>query len=198
MKSHLLLAAVSLALIATAPRASAQVYVAPLSGANESVANASAGTGWVTVTYDSIAHSLRIQASFADLTGTTTAAHIHAPAAPPFDAAVATQTPSLIGFPLGVTMGSVDVTLDLTFASSLRPGYITANGGTVAGAEIALAQALASGLAYFNIHTSSFPGGEVRGNLASVPDSGASLAMLFPALIGLVGLTRWRRRRRNS
>lgn len=200
MKPHLLLAAVLLALVTIAPRASAVVFVyqASLSGANEVPPNASPGTGWVTVTYDSVLQSLRIEASFSGLTGVTTAAHIHASASPGVNVGVATPIPSLDGFPLGVTSGSVDTTLNLTLTSSFNGSYITNNGGTPASAEIALAQALADGKAYFNVHTSTFGGGEVRGNLASVPDTGASLAMLLPVLIGLVGLARGQQRRRNS
>jgi len=197
MKSLLFFAAASVALVVGAPGVRAQVYVAPLSGANEEPANASPGTGWVTVTYDSVAHSLRIQASFADLLGTTVAAHIHAPAAAGMNAGIATQ-PSLTGFPIGVTTGSVDTTLDLTLAASFRAGYITENGGTAASAEFALAQALAGGLAYFNVHTTSFPGGELRGNLASVPDGEGGVAMLVPALMGLLGVARWQQRRKLS
>jgi hypothetical protein len=44
---------------------------------------------------------------------------------------------------------------------------VTANGGTTAGAEAALLAGLEAGQAYLNIHTTMFPGGEIRGFLAS-------------------------------
>ena len=65
--------------------------------------------------------------------------------------------------------GTYDKVLDLTLASSYNPAYVTANGGTTAGAEAALAQALADGKSYWNIHTSQFPGGEIRGFLTPTP-----------------------------
>jgi len=40
---------------------------------------------------------------------------------------------------------------------------MSGHGGTAAGAEAALVGGLAAGQAYFNIHTSPFPGGEIRG-----------------------------------
>jgi hypothetical protein len=43
--------------------------------------NASPGTGFGSVSYDSTAHTLQLQLSFTGLQGTTTASHIHAPTA---------------------------------------------------------------------------------------------------------------------
>ena len=65
-------------------------------------------TGFATVVYDDLAHTLSVDASFSGLLGTTTAAHIHAATAVPGvgTAGVATQTPSFVGFPLGVTSGT--------------------------------------------------------------------------------------------
>src|SRR5204863_6081105 len=97
----------------------------------------SLGIGSGTVNYDDVAHTLELQVTFSGLTGTTTASHIHGPTTIPFTgtAGVATTTPSFAGFPLGVTSGSFSNTLDLTLASSFNPSYVTANGGTPAGAE---------------------------------------------------------------
>jgi hypothetical protein len=81
--------------------------------------------------------------------------------------------------------------LDLTAASSYTSSFITANGGTPAGAESALASAMAGGMAYWNIHSSSFPGGEIRGFLVPVPEPSAL------ALFGLgAGAVVWRLRRK--
>src|SRR5437870_1618268 len=81
-----------------------------LSGPAESPPNASPGTGFADVFYNDQGHTLQVEATFSGLLGTTTASHIHAPTAIPFagTAGVATQTPSFVGFPLGVTSGTYD------------------------------------------------------------------------------------------
>lgn len=171
-----------------------QSYNAVLSGPNEFPANASPGTGFATVDYDDTAHLLTIGVSFSGLTGTTTASHIHAPTTAPFfqNAGVATTTPYFAGFPIGVTSGTYNNVLDLTMSSSWNPSYVTnQGGGTNAGAEAALAAAMAAGKAYFNIHTSTFGGGEIRGFL--IPEPTTCVLMAF-ALAGLGCIASPRRR----
>ena len=66
---------------------------------------------------------------------------------------------------------------------------LSASGGTVAQAEARLYSSLQAGTAYFNIHSSTFPGGEISGFLYTPePASLTSLA------IGAVGLLLARRR----
>jgi hypothetical protein len=156
-------------------------YSVTLDGPSESPANSSPGTGFGTVTFDNVLNTLTLSLSFSNLLGTTTASHIHAPTLVPFagTAGVATTTPTFAGFPLGVTSGTYNNVLDLTLASSYNPNYITANGGTTATAEAALAAAMASGQAYWNVHTTTFGGGEIRGFLVAVPE---------PSILALLGL----------
>src|SRR5262249_10918988 len=82
-------------------------------------------------------------------------------------------TPTFTGFPLGVTSGTYDHTFDTLSASSYNPAYVTAHGGTAAGAEAALAACLSAGGAYLNIHSTVDPGGEIRGFLT--PDNDLAL-----------------------
>jgi hypothetical protein len=167
-------------------------YDAILNGPSESPPNTSLGTGLADVDYNNTAHTLHVHVTFSGLSGTTTASHIHTPTAVPGagTAGVATTTPTFANFPLGVTSGTYDNTLDLTSASSWNPAFVTANGGTTTGAETALAAGLAGGEAYLNIHTTVDPGGEIRGVLAPVPEPG-TLA-LFSSAIGAL-LVRRRR-----
>jgi hypothetical protein len=153
----------------------------------------SPGTGYGTVLYDDIAHTLTLDCTFSGLTPTgtgTTASHIHAATTLPFQgtAGVATTQPSFAGFPIGAfsnTATPFHSVLNLTQASSWNASYVTANGGTTAGAELAFASALATGRSYWNIHSSAFPGGEIRGFLQLVPEP-ASCVLLAVGLAGFV------------
>jgi uncharacterized repeat protein (TIGR02543 family) len=173
-QTHLLKAIIMAALATTlvpATHATLFQYIVHFDGPSESPANASPGIGDGTVSYDSVTHFLTLQAVFSGLTGTTTASHIHAATSIALSgtAGVATTTPNFVGFPLGVTSGSFGPTnLDMTLAASYNPAYVTANGGITAGAEAALTAAMAAGKAYWNIHTSTFGGGEIRGFLIPV------------------------------
>lgn len=164
--SHLLLAAAIVLVAGAFSPANAAVlfYRGSLSGANEFPVNASPGVGNVEVTIDNVANTMHIAAVFSGLNGTTTACHIHAPTTVALTgtASVATTTPFFAGFPIGVTSGSYDNVLDLTQTASYNSPFVTANGGTAAGAEAALLADIAAGKAYFNLHSTSVPGGEVR------------------------------------
>jgi hypothetical protein len=179
---------------ATAANATVTIFGANLAGSNEVPGNASAGTGFATVTFDDVLNTLRVQAVFSGLSGPTTAAHIHCCGPVGANRGVATTTPSFPGFPLGVTSGVFDNIFDLGLASTYNPSFVTANGGTLATARAAFLGGLFSGNTYFNVHTTAFPGGEIRGQLAAVPEP-ASWAMMIGGF-GLVGsVMRYRRRR---
>lgn len=177
-----------------APAAFAHVFVYEglLSGLNESPPNASPGTGFTRVTVDVDLFTMRVEATFSGLLGVTTASHIHVrPNSATPNGGVATQLPSFTGFPLGVTAGSYDHTFDMAQASSYNPSFITNNGGTVTLAFNALFAALNTELAYLNVHTQTFPGGELRGNLVLVPEP-ATMSILG---LGVLSLLRSRRAR---
>ena len=145
---------------------------------------------------------MRVQVSFSGLTSGDTASHIHVINGPG-DAntadtlgPVATTTPTFTGFPGGVTAGTFDSTFDMLLASSYRPGFITDAGG-IAAAEAALFTGITDGRAYLNIHTTNFPGGEIRGFLqpqqttSPVPEPGTLLLVGT----GIAGFLRMRGRR---
>ena len=169
-----LVAASALTLCATASHAAILPFFAILNGPSESPANASPGTGFATVTLDTVANTLTLNVSFSGLTGTTSASHIHAATTTAFTgtAGVATTTPTFAGFPLGVTSGTYSNTLDMTQASSYNPAFVTANGGTTATAQAALFAAIQANKSYLNIHTTTFPGGEIRGFITAAPEPG--------------------------
>lgn len=139
------------------------------------------GTGSGTVVYDDVGHLLTLQANWSGLTGNTTISHIHLPTATPFTgtAGVVITPGNLTGFPAGVTSGTYSMAFDMTQASTYPGAYITANGGTPAGAEAAVIAAFNQGRAYWNIHTSFAGGGEINGFVTAVPE---------PSSLALVGL----------
>ena len=168
----------------------AAIFTTQLTGPNELPPNASPGTGNATVNLDLTAHLLSIDMSFRGLTGGTSAAHIHCCIAPPGAAPVATQLPAFTGFPLGVTSGTYSRSFNTLDTATWNPTFVTASGGTAAGAEAALAAGLAAGTSYLNLHTTLFPGGEIRGFLTAaatgqVPEPGvaALFAIAFGALV---------------
>ncbi|MEO6251872.1 MAG: CHRD domain-containing protein, partial [Ferruginibacter sp.] len=167
---------------ACAPGPGTTIYTAALNGPAESPSNASPGTGTATITINTVTNTMRVQCTFSGLTGTTTASHIHSATAVANTgtAGVATTTPTFTGFPSGVTSGTYDNTFDMTLAGSYNPAYVTANGGTPASAFTALQAGLAANKAYFNIHSTTFPGGEIRGFLSTFCSSANSSTTLSP------------------
>ena len=187
------IALTALMVVAAPAYAAVQTYQAALSGPAESPPNGSAGTGFATLSFDLVAHSLTISDTFSGLLGTTTASHIHCCTALPGIgvAGVATMVPSFVGFPLGVTSGTYTHAFDTSLAGTYNPSFVTA-AGSVALAEAALFAGLNAGDAYLNIHTSAFPGGEIRGFLAPVPEPDIYALML--AGMGVVGFIGRRKR----
>src|SRR5439155_1145547 len=147
------------------------------------------------------AHTMHINAVFSGLTSGTAAAHIHCCEATPganVNIGVATTTPAFPGFPLGVTSGTYDNTMNMTLASSYNAAFIAGAfdpSHTVAGAETALFNGIQSAETYFNIHTVQFGGGEIRGILVAprlsplVPAGAATNAVAVSNTIDAVFLT---------
>ena len=177
----------ALTLPAPAAHAVTMTFGAVLNGANDG--NASPGTGLATIFLDPTAQTLQVNATFSGLTSTDVAAHIHCCAPIGMNAGVATRVPAFLGFPLGGTSGTYSSPIfDLTLLSFYNQAFVDLQVGPdpatkLAQAEAALIAGILGGQTYFNIHTGTFPGGEIRGQLAPVPLPG-SLVLFGSVLLG--------------
>lgn len=126
-------------------------YRATLTGAAEVPAVTTNATGNATITVDA-ARNLTYTVSFANLGSGTTAAHIHAPAAPGANANPVV-TLAITNGVTAQTVGPTTVNLNTVLA-----------GGTINADS--LVKLLDAGRAYVNVHTANNLGGEIRGWLA--------------------------------
>ena len=89
------------------------------------------------------------------------------------------------------------MTFNLLDLTTYNPLFITSTfnpGGTTATAAAVLVAALLAGETYLNIHTTMFPNGEIRGLLVPTPLPATS--PLFATGLGVLGLLRWRKKRK--
>ena len=138
------------------PSAEATMFFeAHLTGSNVVPPNASPGTGFEAVLLNDAQDQITVDLNFSGLTAPATGAHIHGPA------------------PAG-TNGPV--VFSLTGVPAATSGTLPEQTFSVTAAQVV---ELESGLLYADMHTTTFPGGEIRGQLALVPE---------PATVSLVGL----------
>jgi hypothetical protein len=144
------------------------------------------GTGNALVTIDSDIFTMRVQADFSGLSSDVSVAHIHCCTTTPGtgNAGVASIFPSFTNFPAGagVRAGTYDFTYDMSLLASYNAPFVTANGGTATSAFNALIVGLNERRGYFNIHTVTFPAGEIRAILTPEPSASALVLLSFLAL----------------
>ena len=166
--------------------AHASLFATTLSGVNEVPANASTASGFATV--DLNGNLLTVNVSWSGLAAASAAGHIHCCVLPGSNVGVAVAFTGLPAATSGTYTSIFDLANSTTYTTSFRNNF---GGGTVAGAQAALIDGLKSGKAYVNLHDSSFPGGEIRGQLAQVPEPRSAVVLAM----GLAGLLLLRRRR---
>lgn len=120
--------------------ARAETFTAYLSGAQQVPAAATSATGYARIFVNESAGTMSFSVVFNGLSSAQTASHIHAPAA------IGANAPVAINFgAIGGTSGTITGNANIT--------------------PTQLAQ-LRAGQGYVNVHTSNFPGGEIRGQIA--------------------------------
>ncbi len=167
--SRFLLAAALVALVAPAHAA---LYRTPLTGGDQvpPVLTSASGSATVAVVGDTLTATVNFQG----LADAGVFGHIHCCQPDGTNAGVAipfTMVPA-------ATTGMFAQSFDLLSAATYTGGFLAAHGGTATGARDALLAGLAAYQSYVNIHDATYPGGEIRGQLA-VPEA---------ATLGLFGL----------
>jgi CHRD domain len=137
-------------------------FTAFLNGHNETPAMHTNGTGKLTLTINSN-NTMSYSLTYSGLSGAVAAAHVHL-AQPNVAGGVVFFLCGGGGKP-SCPAGGTPVTGTISAADILSPTnpYQGINAGDFAG----IVQEIRAGFTYANVHTASFPGGEIRGQLGS-------------------------------
>ena len=164
MKTLLALSLLTAGVAASSAQSFYEVTLTP--DADGGGARTGTGSGTFTLGVD---NSFQYSISYSGLSGNSTAAHIHGPAPVGQPASVVY---GLSGSPFGTPSGTLSGTI-----LNLTPTDISQ---------------LNNGLWYVNVHSTTFGGGEIRGQVTAVPEPGTM------ALIGLAGGLMMAARRKRS
>lgn len=182
MKRLLIAAAAALSLAPLAANALTVTYNFNLNSAMEVPTNASTAVGSAQVTVDDTANTISFNLAAFGLGTAVTGLHIHGQA--------------LAGANAGVVFNMIsnaDVTGPVMIGAFAVPNSFAALGTNKAASPGLAAMINAEPFKYYvNLHTTAFGGGEIRGQLAPVPEA-STYAMLALGLVGIGAVVRRRR-----
>ena len=141
----LLLGATLVSTLVTPTQAATFNLTANIDGAqaNAGAGTGSPGTGFASMTFDTITNLFSWNISWANLTAPVTVAHFHGPATPHQNAGVVVD--------FGAISGLTSPSIGSTIITDVQENDLLSN------------------LWYINIHTTANPGGEIRGQVTVVP-----------------------------
>ncbi len=184
LKSLLITAASVATAMAAVPASAVTVFTVTLAAANEVPPTMSSGTGGGTLTLSDDMNMLTANISFTGLTAPALEGHLHCCAPLGSDAPVA--------IPLSVspsTAGMLTGTVDLTMLAAYDAEFLSAYGGTVSTLRSALLSGLENGQGYINIHTATYPMGEIRGQVLTSAAEGGTVPEPAQWALMLTGFT---------
>jgi hypothetical protein len=174
-------AAIVTSALAVAHDSDVERYATRLSSYNETPAVSSVASGRFTATVDEASQSITFELRYEGLEGAVQQAHVHF-GSPFLNGGISFFLCSNLGNgPAGtllcpVSPGTVSGTI--TAAAVIGPGTTpevntaTAGQGISAGQFNEILRAIRAGVAYANVHSVKFPGGEIRGQLKRVRGRG--------------------------
>ncbi len=170
----------TLALAAATTFAQAQSFIGTLDAGQDGGGNRTgSGVFYLTLTEN----VMTITGDFSGLSGVTVNAHIHGPSPAGQNSGVLYGLFNQITLGADNKSGSINTTIPLI----ANPNNTTFDIPTQIGQ-------LNGGLWYFNIHSSTFGGGEIRGQILAVPEP-STIAL---GAMGFAGFVIWQLRRRLS
>lgn len=180
IKKTLLSFAIAVALFTIPTHVSAEPlqFISILSGSQETPPNSSTAVGFGTIVLNEAQTAATLSLDWTGITGSVTALHIHL-------GAPGVSGQRLLDFGTGGSNGSVS-----NVAWVLQPVLNTTTGTVISVTD--QVNALLTGNIYFNIHSTGFTGGEIRGQANAVPEP-ATLVLLGTGLAGIAARIRKRK-----